>query len=89
MTQKCHKNENNGKMSHLSFLAWLFSVRWLFYTIKQKDKDLIEGFVCFISLTTNLSFIGYLMLKFDTNDLHTVIWYQVFLSNINNLETII
>ena len=28
--------------------------------------------------------MGYLIPKFDTNNLHTVIWSQVFLSNTNN-----
>ena len=28
------------------------------------------------------------MLKFDTNNLHEVMWFQVFLSNTNNLYTI-
>ena len=32
---------------------------------------------------------SYLMLKFDTNNLHTVIWFKVFQSIINNLYTIL
>ena len=31
--------------------------------------------------------MSYLMMKFDINDLHTVIWFQVFLSNTNNFQT--
>ena len=30
--------------------------------------------------------MGYLILKYDTNNLYTVIWYQVFLSNINTFQ---
>ena len=30
---------------------------------------------------------NYSMAKLDTNNLHTVIWFQVFLSNTNDFQT--
>ena len=33
--------------------------------------------------------VGHLILKFDIKNLHTVIWFQVFLFDTNNLHTII
>ena len=33
--------------------------------------------------------MDYLILKFDTNNLHMDIWYQVFLGNSNKFQTVI
>ena len=42
-----------------------------------------------VYLTAYQLLIGYLKPTFDTNDLYTLMWFQVFLSNINNSYTII
>ena len=45
------------------------------------------GWVCFIFLIAHQPLKGYWMPKFDTNNLHTVIWFHVFLPNNNNFQT--
>ena len=51
-----------------------------------EHKSVWFGFVCFIDLTAYQPLMDYLMPEHDTNNLHAVIWFQVFLSNENNFQ---
>ena len=58
------------------------------YLLQLNDLQLFYGLATLVSLMEYESLMRYSMTKFDWNNLHTVIWFQVFISNTNNIDAI-
>ena len=99
---KCYERQKNfSRRSGENFcwawnqlnFTWKESTSYLMNG-KRWFKIMVNMLFIEINLLLNYSWMNYILLKWklfmspsNTNNMYTVIWYQVFLSNMNNFQT--